>query len=78
MTASVIPFVPAAQPVPVETLVSQLDHVTAITRIWGAGDTDRCRLCPACAALRNVCTILTTEAVHGQAAKLYRLPVEYH
>lgn len=53
------------QPRPVQCLASTLSGVTAITRIWRPGDTQRCLLCPTCTAdhAHGVCTVQTTVPV---------------
>jgi hypothetical protein len=62
----------AYQPEPISTMVANLRGVTAITRVWEAGDCKFCRLCPACSATEEgVCTVLTTRKVTDEAAELF-------
>ena len=46
--------------------------MTAITRIWGNGDHERCRLCSSCGASREgVCLVLTEHPVSDDEMPLY-------
>lgn len=65
------------QPEPIQWFVSSLPSVvapvTAITRVWDEGDTQRCRLCPQCTAdhALGVCLVQVRCEVESGSAPLF-------
>lgn len=73
----VIPFGPPHTPNPIRWFVSSIAcgpmPATAITRVWGLGDTRTCRLCPRCHADHDlgVCQVLVNCYVPADLAPTF-------